>query len=225
MKVRGWSWATSWPVVGLWTAVTLSVTLTSLGALFTPAWYVREGINENNNDSGTEWHESEPRPYYTASFGVWAWCLGWENAECAPVGESVAGEKSDSPSVVWVMVGAVYGGGAALLGVTGIAGMLTPFLPSTQARSAFAHVSSNIQAAAVSLQALGLMLYPLGLGSSFTRGVCGNKATIYSAGSCHIGYAYMLALVSTALAAYCPVLARLITYKDYSNYLSNMNYL
>ena len=77
----------------------------------------------------------------------------------------------------------------------------------------------------MSLQAVGLVLYPLGLGSPFSRQHCGEAATVYSSGECQVGYAYMLALVSTALAAYCPVLARLITYKDYTNYWSNMNYL
>ena len=74
------------------------------------------------------------------------WCIGHEaNQKCAAAGD---GTKTPSPSAVWVMVGALYGGGGALLAVTGIAALLIPFLPSTQARSNFAHISSNIQAAA-----------------------------------------------------------------------------
>ena len=143
MKVRGWSWATSWPVVALWAAVTLSVALASLVALFTPAWYVRDPpvltsapieITENSQ---------------VTCFGVWTWCYGGEESrQCGAVGESVGNISGATPSAVWVMVGALHGGGGALLAVTGIAAALTPLLPTTHARAAFAHVAGNIQAAA-----------------------------------------------------------------------------
>ncbi|KAK4317016.1 hypothetical protein Pmani_011877 [Petrolisthes manimaculis] len=213
MKVRGWTWATSWSVVALWTLVSLLVAMASLTALFTPTWFVR--------------HTPSP----PTMFGVWAWCVGGEvrgdqQQRCAAVGQSAGeGHHGALPSAVWVMVGALYGGGGALLGVTGVAALVVPFLPTTQARAALAHVSANIQAAAVSLQAVGLLLYPLGLGSPFVRMQCGDAASLYASGTCELGYAYMLALVATALAAYCPVLARLITYKDYTDYWSNLNYM
>ncbi|XP_045130742.1 LHFPL tetraspan subfamily member 7 protein-like [Eriocheir sinensis] len=208
MKVRGWTWATSWAVVGLWASVTLLVAMASLAALFTPTWFVR--------------HSPSP----PVMFGVWAWCRGGLNDQrCAAVGQGVGDADGALPSAVWVMVGAVYGGGGALLAVTGLAALLTPILPTTHARAALAHVAGNIQAAAVSLQAVGLVLYPLGLGSPFARLQCGDSASVYASGSCELGYAYMLALVATALAAYCPVLARLVTYKDYTDYWSNLNYM
>lgn len=73
---------------------------------------------------------------------------------------------------------------------------------------------------------LSLMLYPLGLGSVFARSVCGEEhTTIYWAGACTMGYGYFLAIVATAVSAYCPVLARLITYRDYAPYWSSINYL
>ncbi|XP_064106388.1 LHFPL tetraspan subfamily member 7 protein-like [Macrobrachium nipponense] len=208
MKVRGWIWATSWAVVGLWAFVTLLVALASLAALFTPTWFVR--------------HSPSP----PVMFGVWAWCVGGsEDQLCAAVGQGLGDMEAALPSSVWVMVGALYGGGGALLAVTGLSSLLMPFLPTIHARAALAHVAGNIQAAAVSLQAVALVLYPLGLGSPFARLQCGISASVYAAGSCEMGYAYMLALVATGLAAYCPVLARLITYKDYSDYWSNLNYM
>lgn len=77
----------------------------------------------------------------------------------------------------------------------------------------------------VSVQVLSLMLYPLGLGSEFARSICGNEATIFWSGDCTVGYGYFLAMVATGVAAYCPILARLITYRDYSPYWSSINYL
>ncbi|CAL4220222.1 unnamed protein product, partial [Meganyctiphanes norvegica] len=131
MKVRGWSWSTSWSVVTLWAGVTLAVALTSLAALFTPAWFVRH----------------EPLP--PIIFGVWSWCVGGVGEQrCAAVGQGVGQDTGALPSAVWVMVGALYGGGGALLAVTGLAAVLTPLLPTTQARAAMAHVAGNIQAAA-----------------------------------------------------------------------------
>lgn len=82
-------------------------------------------------------------------FGVWAWCRGGLNDQrCAAVGQGVGDADGALPSAVWVMVGAVYGGGGALLAVTGLAALLTPILPTTHARAALAHVAGNIQAAA-----------------------------------------------------------------------------
>ena len=131
MKVRGWTWATSWAVVGLWASVTLLVAMASLAALFTPTWFVR--------------HSPSP----PVMFGVWAWCRGGLNDQrCAAVGQGVENADGALPSAVWVMVGAVYGGGGALLAVTGLAALLTPILPTTHARAALAHVAGNIQAAA-----------------------------------------------------------------------------
>lgn len=131
MKVRGWTWATSWAVVGLWASVTLLVAMASLAALFTPTWFVR--------------HSPSP----PVMFGVWAWCRGGLNDQrCAAVGQGVGDADGALPSAVWVMVGAVYGGGGALLAVTGLAALLTPILPTTHARAALAHVAGNIQAAA-----------------------------------------------------------------------------
>ncbi|KAK7073234.1 hypothetical protein SK128_004245 [Halocaridina rubra] len=208
MKVRGWIWATSWAVVGLWAFVTILVALASLAALFTPTWFVRH----------------TPNP--PVMFGVWAWCYGEALVqECAALGQSIGDYEAARPSSVWVMVGALYGGGGALLAVTGLSALIMPIIPTIHTRAAVAHVASNIQAAAVALQAVGLILFPLGLGSPFARLQCGASASVYMAGGCEMGYAYMLALVATGLAAYCPVLARLITYKDYSDYWSNLNYM
>ncbi|CAL4150560.1 unnamed protein product [Meganyctiphanes norvegica] len=201
MKIRSWSWSTSWAVVGLWAGVTLAVALASLTALFTPTWFVRY------------------TPLPTIQFGVWTWCVGGgeqvQQQLCASVGQSVGDVPGALPSAVWVIVGALYGGGGALLAVTGLAATLMPLLSNSQSVFALAQVAGNIQMAAVFLQSLGLVLYPLGLGSHFSRLHCGDEATLYNAGHCQLGYGYMLALVATVLAAYCPVLARLITYKDY----------
>ena len=131
MKVRGWTWDTSWAVVGLWATVSLLVAMASLAALFTPTWFVRHS----------------PAP--PIMFGVWAWCMGsLSDQECAAIGQGIRDTSGALPSAVWVMVGAVYGGGGALLAVTGLAALLTPILPTTHARAALAHVAGNIQAAA-----------------------------------------------------------------------------
>ena len=53
----------------------------------------------------------------------------------------------------------------------------------------------------------GLTLFPLGLRSSLVRQHCG-RTRLYDAGYCQVGWAYMLAIIGTALAMFSPFLAQ-----------------
>ena len=53
----------------------------------------------------------------------------------------------------------------------------------------------------------GLVIYPLGLDSSFVRHYC-RQARMYHAGSCQIGWSYLLGIVGTALAIFTPFLSQ-----------------
>ncbi|ELU15995.1 hypothetical protein CAPTEDRAFT_41660, partial [Capitella teleta] len=54
---------------------------------------------------------------------------------------------------------------------------------------------------------ISLVVYPVGLDCSFVRHHCGPHSKAYFADNCHIGWAYVLAIMSTALAMFCPVLS------------------
>ncbi|XP_042204183.1 uncharacterized protein LOC121853870 isoform X2 [Homarus americanus] len=69
---------------------------------------------------------------------------------------------------------------------------------------------------AVMSQGVALVLFPLGLGSPLARGECGGSSSVYWSGECSFGWSYMLGIVATTLAAYCPCLARLTIFRRYA---------
>ena len=54
----------------------------------------------------------------------------------------------------------------------------------------------------------GLVVFPVGLNSSVVRQVCGSTAMSYWPADCTVGWTAVLALVSDALAVFCPFLSR-----------------
>ena len=48
--------------------------------------------------------------------------------------------------------------------------------------------------------------FPVGLDSKLAQHYCPG-ARMYSAGSCHVGWAYMLGIMSAALVVFCPILS------------------
>ena len=53
----------------------------------------------------------------------------------------------------------------------------------------------------------GLLVFPLGLNSRFVQHYC-QGSRIYWAGACHLGWAYMLGIMGSALAMFCPFLSQ-----------------
>ena len=69
------------------------------------------------------------------------------------------------------------------------------------------HDLSMIFPFAVMILILGLVVYPMGLDSRFVAHYCPGAGT-YSSGQCFIGWAYMLAIMGTALSVFCPFLSQ-----------------
>ena len=60
---------------------------------------------------------------------------------------------------------------------------------------------------AVALLLVSLILYPFGLDSAFVKQQCGSSSGYFNSGSCQIAWGYMLAIVSTVLLLFCPMIA------------------
>ena len=60
---------------------------------------------------------------------------------------------------------------------------------------------------AVALLLISLIVYPFGLNSTFVKQQCGYSSGFFNSGTCQIAWGYMLAIVSTALLLFCPVIA------------------
>ena len=52
---------------------------------------------------------------------------------------------------------------------------------------------------------LALLVYPGGLGTSFVQYHCPGAST-YHPGQCNVSWAYMLAIMTTTLCMFCPVM-------------------
>ena len=57
---------------------------------------------------------------------------------------------------------------------------------------------------------ISLLVFPLTLGTDYARRVCGPNSRAYYGDQCQIGWAYMLSVMGTALAFFCPLLARYV---------------
>ena len=57
---------------------------------------------------------------------------------------------------------------------------------------------------------LSLLVFPAALDTPQARQVCGPRSRAYYGDQCQIGWAYMLAVMGTALAVFCPLLARYV---------------
>ena len=51
----------------------------------------------------------------------------------------------------------------------------------------------------------GLVVYPVGFGSTYFRFYCGDSASDFRSGDCNIGWTYMLAIAGNALSLFCPI--------------------
>jgi hypothetical protein len=66
----------------------------------------------------------------------------------------------------------------------------------------------------VVLLIISLVVFPVGLDCSFVRHHCGAASRSYYAHHCHLGWAYVLAMMSTSLAMFCPVLSQYTDFRE-----------
>ena len=61
---------------------------------------------------------------------------------------------------------------------------------------------------AVLIMVSGLIIFPLGLDSRYARAYCGSRSRMYHADACELGWGYMLGIMGTGLAMFCPFLSQ-----------------
>uniref|UniRef100_T1INH4 Uncharacterized protein n=1 Tax=Strigamia maritima TaxID=126957 RepID=T1INH4_STRMM len=195
--------ATSWLVTFVWGAVSVAVAGASLISFVQPAWFVRQ---EKRLDKDVD----------VFMFGAFSFCYRIEDDyKCHVYGGLMDSRRS--PSGVWQVCGFLYGGGCILLCCCALAALLVSALPSPELRRQAVIGVAITQTVAVVLLLVGLVLFPVGLGSLFVRRHCGEDSSPYHSGSCQMGWSYTMAIVASILAVYCPLLAFLTTYKKYES--------
>ncbi|XP_045118894.1 uncharacterized protein LOC123508923 [Portunus trituberculatus] len=127
----------------------------------------------------------------------------------------VGGGVGSGSSAVWALVGVLYGVAGVVQAVVGVASLAMHLPHAHSRRFTLAAWLGNAQVVIVMSQGVALVLFPLGLGSPLARGECGGSSSVYWPGECTFGWSYMLGVVATTLAAYCPCLARLTVFRKY----------
>lgn len=76
------------------------------------------------------------------------------------------------------------------------------------------HVSFTVCVWCLAVILIGAVLsFPVGLDSRLAQRYCPG-ARVYSAGSCQVGWAYMLGIMTAALVVFCPILSHYVDIDD-----------
>lgn len=187
----------------LWTVLSFILFLTSTLAFFSPFWHehVPDPMSTNNSET-------------FVAFGVLRFCLQEQFVTLQEINEWT-GSKYCSfyrgifpgiPSVFWKVAGSMYAFALLSLLVALLLAHVSCCRKFVCGRSITA-IAAIIQSIAVVLLFVSLIVYMFGLNSRFVKQHCGPSSTYFSSGTCQIAWGYMLAIVSTALLIFCPLIA------------------
>lgn len=213
MKVHVIRTQTSWPVTGVWSALSVAVAVVCSFSFLQPAWFLRK---DAHYASGA----------LVLQFGLFSFCLLDPRHTPPLVCRTFQEDRQHSSSTLWPVVCVLCGSAALVLDICAILALVTLALPSHLWRKRVAYLTGHVQLGAVLTILLGVLLYPLGLGSDFVRHHCGDSAAPFWAASCELGWAFMLTLVTALIGLYCPVLARFtVSAALHPDALANLNYI
>ncbi|KAM6465111.1 LHFPL tetraspan subfamily member 7 protein-like isoform 1-T1 [Liasis olivaceus] len=176
-------------------------------SFLSPAWIVRE------RGGGRRWGGTAPAALEGGGGGGGgggvSFGLLWHCSEAARhVDDCYAlGGFGEIPSASWQTSAVLCAGGCALLAFSSLLAVIVLFLPGGQCERRICTLAGYIQTAAVFIMGFGLLVYPFGLGSSAVRRHC-EDSSIYYAGSCQLGWGYMLAIVGVMLSVFLPFFAK-----------------
>ncbi|KAL5017387.1 hypothetical protein ScPMuIL_006976 [Solemya velum] len=110
------------------------------------------------------------------------------------------------PSGAWQAACMLYGGGCVFLAL-GFLVALASCCCSGKCSHKLTLLAGYFQTIAFLIMMASLVIYPFGFNTHYFRYYCGMEADMYFPGHCGIGWGYMLAVMGTALAIFCPVLS------------------
>lgn len=113
------------------------------------------------------------------------------------------------PSLSWRTTLLLYACGCVALGLASAQAAFCLCAPYRHRRR-LSLIAGYFQLFAVILLITSLLTYPVGLDAPVVRAACGQSAGVYNGGTCIVGWSYALAITSTALAVFCPVLSHYI---------------
>ncbi|XP_046356020.1 LHFPL tetraspan subfamily member 2 protein-like isoform X2 [Haliotis rubra] len=147
---------------------------------------------------------------FSHAFGMISYCFGdTRYAKSREVCRFYGGTFSMGrvPVRAWQASCVLYGGGCGLISLSAFVSVCVTCLPRDYQKS-MTRIVGYVQTVAVLIMIAGLLIFPLGFGSSYFRHYCGDTASAYDSGHCLIGWSYMLGIMGTALSMFCPFLSQ-----------------
>ncbi|XP_070572258.1 LHFPL tetraspan subfamily member 7 protein-like [Ptychodera flava] len=194
------------PLSVFWTLLSLALASALCASFVAPTWFIKSG----NLD--------------LSSFGLYSYCVHSPGPGSIEVCQIFGGGRFDLmtlPVGVWQAAVVLFGGGCIMCSLGALLSLSSLFF-ALNTHKKLALFAGYVQTVSVLILMAGLVLFPLGLDNAFVRQYCGQSA-IFNAGDCEIGWGYMLAIMSTAIAMFCPVFAKYLSSvrKEYVSLPSN----
>lgn len=187
----------------LWTILSIILLFTCSLALFSPFWHehIPDPMLTNNNET-------------FVAFGLLRFCFQEKFVTLNEINEWRAskycsfyeGIFSGIPSKFWKGAASTYALALVLLFAALLLAHVSCCRKVICGKSLFA-IAGLIQSVAVFLLFISLIVYCFGLNSSFAKQHCGSSSGFFNSGICQIAWGYVLAIVSTALLIFCPMIA------------------
>lgn len=187
----------------LWTILSLILLFTCSLAFFSPFWHehIPDPTSANNSET-------------FIAFGLLRFCLKEQFVTLGDINEWRASKYCSFykgifpgiPSVFWKVATIMYALALVLLLACLLLAHISCCRKVICGKSVFS-IAGIIQGIAALLLFISLIIYCFGLNSSFAKKHCGSSSGFFNSGTCKIAWGYVLAIVSTALLIFCPMMA------------------
>ncbi|KAM4708996.1 LHFPL tetraspan subfamily member 7 protein [Discoglossus pictus] len=142
----------------------------------------------------------------TVSFGVFVQCSGLNNTPCNQTC-TIYRTLEEMPDFFWQIAAVILFVGWLLLSGGALLVLSWTIIPSGICQRRVCTPARYAQAAAVVVLALGLLIFPFSLRSSFAKQICGSSS-MYKSGSCSLGWGYMMSILTVMLSCFLPIIGR-----------------
>jgi len=182
-------------VTATWLIVSILFTIGVIFSYVAPVWFENKEAQSLNGNMTLK-----------VSFGPLRYCSK-NQLENVVVECKFYSNLMNIPSTTWILCDVVYALGCSLLVIALCCSLFGCCLKEkTWERVRLS--AAYLQLFGVVFVSLALLFFPLGLSSSFVHKVCGSGAAMFKSGNCQIAWGYVLAIMSTALLIFTPILAR-----------------
>jgi len=186
-----------------WGTLTLVSATTIFASLTTPQWLVGPPTRIRKNHSLTSvassirsiseeylYNPNDLDEFYQPTLGVYNRCVRmpmYPTLHCASFMNRI--EEREYFPTSWQVTLVFFSAGLCLLVLT-LVGAIAGWCVRSIGRKSIFSIGGFVQALAVLLFTLGLVVYPAGWNSTRVRHVCGHDAGVFTLANCNLGWAF-----------------------------------